>query len=151
MLMITVSSLITTRADEPCGPALGTAANEASEEDPFACVVIVVGHPHMAGSVPHFLLTGDAISVAVQTGKHLATGLARPIPCLLSAAGSSSQQYEPQVVRRHDFRPATDREEYHLNLMLFTAMPQERLRDYYARLEEITAPEKALARWAGFE
>ena len=36
-----------------------------------------------------------------------------------------------------------------MNLMLFTGMPQEGWRDcYYTTQDEITAPEKALAKWA---
>ena len=34
--------------------------------------------------------------------------------------------------------------------MLFTGMPRRRWRDYYyTSIEEIGAPDKALARWAG--
>ena len=50
---------------------------------------------------------------------------------------------------RDDFRRATDSEEYPLNLMLFTGMPRQGWRDYYyTSIDEIGAPEKALARWA---
>ena len=42
-----------------------------------------------------------------------------------------------------------DSEQYPLNLMLFTGMAQEGWEDYfYTSVEEITSPEKALARWA---
>ena len=55
---------------------------------------------------------------------------------------------KPTFLFRDDFRRATDSEEYPLNLMLFTGMPQEGWRNYYyTTLDEITAPEKALARW----
>ena len=50
---------------------------------------------------------------------------------------------------RDDFHHATDSEEYPLNLMLFTGMPEDGWRDYYyPALDEITAPEKVLDRWA---
>ena len=56
---------------------------------------------------------------------------------------------KPTFLFRDDFRRATDSEEYPLNLMLFTGMPQDHWRDcYYTALDEITAPDKALARWA---
>ena len=51
---------------------------------------------------------------------------------------------------RDDFRRVTDSEEYPLNLMLFTGLPEKGWRDfYYTSVKEITAPEKALAKWAG--
>ena len=57
---------------------------------------------------------------------------------------------KPTFLFRDDFRRATDSEEYPLNLMLFTGLPEADWRDYYyTAVEEITAPDKALARWAG--
>ena len=54
---------------------------------------------------------------------------------------------KPTFLFRDDFRRVTDSEEYPLNLMLFTGMPEDSWREYYhASLSEI--PEKALARWA---
>ena len=56
---------------------------------------------------------------------------------------------KPTFLFRDDFRRATDSEEYPLNLMLFTGLPEEGWQDYfYTSVEEITSPEKALARWA---
>ena len=56
---------------------------------------------------------------------------------------------KPTFLFRDDFRRATDSEEYPLNLMLFTGMPRQGWRDYYyTSIEEIGAPDKALARWA---
>ena len=56
---------------------------------------------------------------------------------------------KPTFLFRDDFRRATDSEEYPLNLMLFTGMPRQGWRDYYyTSIDEIGAPEKALARWA---
>ena len=54
---------------------------------------------------------------------------------------------KPTFLFRDDFRRVTDSEEYPLNLMLFTGMPEDSWRDYYhTSVSEI--PEKALARWA---
>ena len=56
---------------------------------------------------------------------------------------------KPAFLFRDDFRRATDSEEYPLNLMLFTGMPEQDWRDYYyTSLPEITDPGKALAQWA---
>ncbi len=57
---------------------------------------------------------------------------------------------KPTFLFRDDFRRVTDSGQYPLNLMLFTGLPEEGWRDfYYTSVEEITSPEKALARWAG--
>ena len=56
---------------------------------------------------------------------------------------------KPTFLFRDDFRRVTDSEQYPLNLMLFTGLPSEGWQDsYYTSVEEITSPEKALARWA---
>jgi len=56
---------------------------------------------------------------------------------------------KPTFLFRDDFRRCTDSEEYPLNLMLFTGMPQASWRDhFYTSLAEIAEPEKALARFA---
>ena len=56
---------------------------------------------------------------------------------------------KPTFLFRDDFRRVTDSEEYPLNLMLFTGMPQDEWERYYYRsVEEIGAADKALARWA---
>jgi len=49
---------------------------------------------------------------------------------------------------RDDFRRCTDCEDYPLNLMVFTGLPEKGWEDYfYASIEEIRSPDKALARW----
>ena len=56
---------------------------------------------------------------------------------------------KPTFLFRDDFRRATDSEHYPLNLMLFTGLPEVGWQDYYyTSVEEITSPNKALARWA---
>lgn len=56
---------------------------------------------------------------------------------------------KPTFLFRDDLRSATDSGMYPLNLMLFTGLPEEGWQDYYyTRIEELAAPEKALARWA---
>ena len=53
---------------------------------------------------------------------------------------------------RDDFRTCCKTEDYPLNLMLFTGLPQEGWRDYmYTSLEEIADPSKALARFVAGE
>lgn len=55
---------------------------------------------------------------------------------------------KPTFLFRDDFRRCTDSEEYPLNLMLFAGLPQQGWEAYwYASVEEIADPEKALARW----
>ena len=49
---------------------------------------------------------------------------------------------------RDDFRRCTDSEAYPLNLMVFTGLPEAGWEDYwYASVDEIADPDKALARW----
>ena len=56
---------------------------------------------------------------------------------------------KPTFLFRDDFRRVTDSEEYPLNLMLFTGLPEQGWRDfYYTSVEEIADPNKALAKWA---
>lgn len=56
---------------------------------------------------------------------------------------------KPTFLFRDDFRRATDSEEYPLNLMLFTGMPEQNWQDYYyTTVDEITDLGKALAQWA---
>ena len=57
---------------------------------------------------------------------------------------------KPTFLFRDDFRRATDSEEYPLNLMLFTGIPEQGWQDYYyTSVADIPAADKALARWAG--
>ncbi len=56
---------------------------------------------------------------------------------------------KPTFLFRDDFRRATDSENYPLNLMLFTGLPEKGWQDYYyTSVTEITSLDKALARWA---
>ena len=56
---------------------------------------------------------------------------------------------KPTFLFRDDFRRVVDSEEYPLNLMLFTGLPEEGWQDhFYTSVEEIASLEKALARWA---
>lgn len=55
---------------------------------------------------------------------------------------------KPVFLFRDDFRRSTDSEAYPLNLMVFTGLPETGWRDsWYASVEEIADPEKALVRW----
>ena len=56
---------------------------------------------------------------------------------------------KPTFLFRDDFRQATDSEEYPLNLMLFTGIPEQGWRDFlYTSVGEIGSQDKALAKWA---
>jgi Nucleoside 2-deoxyribosyltransferase len=49
---------------------------------------------------------------------------------------------------RDDFRRCTDSEEYPLNLMIFAGLPEIGWQDFfYASVEEISSPQKALFKW----
>ena len=55
---------------------------------------------------------------------------------------------KPVFLCRDDFRRCTDSEQYPLNLMLFAGLPKDEWQEHlYTDLNEIKAPEKALARW----
>lgn len=55
---------------------------------------------------------------------------------------------KPVFLFRDDFRRVTDCEEYPLNLMLFTGLPEKNWRDYYyTSLDEVRSPEKGFVRW----
>ena len=56
---------------------------------------------------------------------------------------------KPTFLFRDDFRRVVDSEQYPLNLMLFTGLPEEGWNDYYyTSVDEITSQSKALAQWA---
>lgn len=49
---------------------------------------------------------------------------------------------------RDDFRRCSDSEEYPLNLMIFSGLPETGWQEYYyTSVEEIDSPQKALYRW----
>ena len=55
---------------------------------------------------------------------------------------------KPVFLFRDDFRRCTDSETYPLNLMIFAGLPQTGWEAYwYASVDEIADPDKALARW----
>ena len=55
---------------------------------------------------------------------------------------------KPVFLFRDDFRRCTDSEAYPLNLMIFTGLPEVGWEAYwYASVDEIADPDKALARW----
>ena len=56
---------------------------------------------------------------------------------------------KPTFLFRDDFRRCTDSEQYPLNLMLFSGLPEVEWKQYvYSDLTEISDPQKALVRWA---
>ncbi|MBM5790599.1 MAG: nucleoside 2-deoxyribosyltransferase [Cyanobacteria bacterium M_surface_10_m1_298] len=55
---------------------------------------------------------------------------------------------KPVFLFRDDFRRCSDSEDYPLNLMVFSGLPQEGWRDWlYGDLSELADPQKALRRW----
>jgi nucleoside 2-deoxyribosyltransferase len=55
---------------------------------------------------------------------------------------------KPVFLYRDDFRRCSDSEDYPLNLMVFSGLPQHDWQDYvYSSLEELADPSKALLRW----
>jgi len=62
--------------------------------------------------------------------------------------GAAIALKKPTFLFRDDFRRCSPCEEYPLNLMLFAGLPPVGWEDYFYRsLDEITSPQKALARW----
>ena len=56
---------------------------------------------------------------------------------------------KPIFLFRDDFRRCSDSEEYPLNLMLFCGLPREGWqRYYYESLDDLTDPDRPLAKWA---
>ncbi len=56
---------------------------------------------------------------------------------------------KPTFLFRDDFRRVVESEEYPLNLMLFTGLPEHGWKEYfYTSVDEIPSPDKALAKWA---
>ena len=63
--------------------------------------------------------------------------------------GAAIALAKPTFLFRDDFRRCTDSEQYPLNLMLFSGLPEMEWQKYvYSDLSEINDPQKALARWA---
>ena len=59
---------------------------------------------------------------------------------------------KPTFLFRDDVRRCTDSESYPLNLMVFTGLPRQGWEDFwYASVEEISEPGKALMRWLAGE
>ena len=56
---------------------------------------------------------------------------------------------KPIFLFRDDFRRAADSDEYPLNLMIFTGLPQlDWQRYYFTSINDIASPDKALVGWA---
>ena len=92
---------------------------------------------------------GDLRDVAGSDGIFAVVNGVPPDEGVMVELGMAIALGKPTFLFRDDFRRATDSEEYPLNLMLFTGLPETGWRDhYYTRVDEIAAPEKALARWA---
>jgi len=66
--------------------------------------------------------------------------------------GAAIALQKPTFLFRDDYRRVTECEQYPLNLMIFTGLPQTGWDDwYYTDFSEITSRDRALARWARAE
>ena len=55
---------------------------------------------------------------------------------------------KPVFLYRDDFRRCSDSEDYPLNLMVFSGLPQDGWQEwFYGSIEELSNPSKALMRW----
>jgi nucleoside 2-deoxyribosyltransferase len=62
--------------------------------------------------------------------------------------GAAIALTKPVFLYRDDFRRCSDSEDYPLNLMVFSGLPQHGWQDYlYSSIEELADPNKALVRW----
>ena len=62
--------------------------------------------------------------------------------------GAAIALTKPVFLYRDDFRRCSDSEDYPLNLMVFSGLPQHDWQDYvYSSLDELADPSKALLRW----
>ena len=62
--------------------------------------------------------------------------------------GAAIALAKPVFLYRDDFRRCSDSEDYPLNLMVFSGLPQQGWRDYlYGSIAELADPAKALLRW----
>ena len=72
-----------------------------------------------------------------------------PVEGVMVELGMAIALKKPTFLFRDDFRTSSDCEEYPLNLMMFTGLPEKGWEaSYYTSVEEITSPEKRLAQWA---
>ena len=62
--------------------------------------------------------------------------------------GAAIALKKPYFLFRDDIRRCTDGTKYPLNCMIFTGLPCDSWEEhFYTKFEEITNPEKALAKW----
>ena len=62
--------------------------------------------------------------------------------------GAAIALKKPYFLFRDDIRKCTEGTKYPLNLMIFTGLPCDSWEEYYySKFEEISNPEKALAKW----
>ena len=72
-----------------------------------------------------------------------------PVEGVMVELGMAIALKKPIFLFRDDFRTSSDNDEYPLNLMLFTGLPEKGWQNsYYTSVEEITSPVKRLAQWA---
>ena len=92
---------------------------------------------------------GDFRDVAEADGIFVVVNGVPPDEGVMVELGMAIALGKPTFLFRDDFRRVVESEEYPLNLMLFTGLPEHGWEDYYyTSIDEIPSPEKALASWA---
>ena len=67
---------------------------------------------------------------------------------VMSELGAAIALGKPVFLYRDDFRRCSDSEDYPLNLMVFSGLPQDGWQEwFYGSMEELSNPSKALMRW----
>jgi nucleoside 2-deoxyribosyltransferase len=62
--------------------------------------------------------------------------------------GAAIALRKPVFLYRDDFRRCSDSEDYPLNLMVFSGLPQQNWQDwFFDSIESFRDPDKALVRW----
>ena len=100
------------------------------------------------GNWAHRIARADVRDVRAADGLFAVVNGCPPDEGVMVELGMAIAWQKPVFLFRDDFRRCTDSETYPLNLMLFTGLPQTGWEAYwYAAIDEIADPDKALARW----
>ena len=115
-----------------------------------------VWEPFARNSQLDFSQPGSAYQIAMNDLKDVKTANAifavvngnPPDEGVMVELGVAIALSKPTFLFRDDFRKCTDTNEYPLNLMLFSGIPNSEWEDYYyTSTEEIKNPNKALFKW----
>ena len=96
----------------------------------------------------HAVATADTRDVAAADGFFAIINGTPPDEGVMVELGIAIALQKPIFLFRDDFRICSDSEDYPLNLMIFAGLPRQGWRDhYYASIDELADPTKALASW----